>query len=72
MVGIQRTDFNISGLVTDTTYTIWIMSLTAEGFGVSSKAVNITTPRQGIFTHYDTLSLHLFADFVWLRDHYVI
>ena len=47
VVDKHHTAVYISRLQSDTFYSIWLMSISAEGFGVPSKAVNITTHYQG-------------------------
>lgn len=57
VVDKYRTAVNISRLQSDTTYSIWLMSISAEGFGVPSKTVNFTTPNQGNAFIFFSLSL---------------
>lgn len=65
VVDKHRTSVNISGLLSDSTYIIWVMSLTAKGFGVPSKALNVTTPSQGnVFRFYRLIQVFLRVDLV--------
>lgn len=44
------TAVNISRLRSNTNYSFWMMTVSANGFGVTSKAVNVTTLPQGHVT----------------------
>lgn len=47
IVNDNQSEVKISKLQPGTTYTIWTVRVTSKGFGLPSKARNITTPHQG-------------------------